>query len=312
MLPLSARQAHGIGLVDAVYSWNSKSRTDQPDHLHERLVATLLRPRQGVIRGPEGCGPWAAIPDATRNATNKPETSIADVMCASKVIYFAHARSEWTLPPLLHFRNEELSQMLLDSFHPTRSLRYHTRRRAFIRKVKCGKTPTRYMTHMSDGPDPEETEEFDHVGPWHRGQEWAFVGQLPPTTLATSAWTMVPLFTSWGYEFDHTLTAEQLYVKRLLLVSRAKGTASPPNGSDGVPEMISSISSSTLGDIINSPLAKALERLGSSPESSPPRLIRDLPPTSTTKIPNPEVEEEKTMYPCFFQDPAPQSQPTSQ
>ncbi len=77
-------------------------------------------------------------------------------------------------PPLVHYRNEELSQTLLDCFHPSRSKRYHERRYRFIRKVKAEKTASRYAT-LTAGTvlDIEETPAFDDAPGWIRGEEWS-------------------------------------------------------------------------------------------------------------------------------------------
>lgn len=308
MLPLSAKGAKAIGLVDAVYAWDPAARLDRPDTMHKELVTKLLERHEGGTVEADACAPWCASPDIAVKGSPGPTRSIADVMCASKLAYFADSRSDWLLPPLLHYRTEELSQMLLDCFHPFRSKRYHSRRRAFIRKVKCDKTPTRYMTHMNEGLDPEDTEGFDHVGPWLRGREWGYVGQPPPISLLTSAWTAIPMFIDWTYKFDKTLTPGQLKRKRLLAVKIAEEAYSLQADYSDVPRMTTSWSSSTLGDIIESPQTTAVEHFGPSPESSPPKLIWDLPPPSRAVVKSKEPESNQpTMYPCFFQDPATQS-----
>jgi len=86
--------------------------------------------------------------------------------------------------------------MLLDSFHPTRSGRYHTRRYAFIRKIKCSNTPTRYATHLSGKgfKDEEEEEAFDEAEAWVRGEEWGWVGMEAPKSMDTSEITRINLF----------------------------------------------------------------------------------------------------------------------
>jgi hypothetical protein len=92
-----------------------------------------------------------------------------------------------------------LSQMLLDCFHPIRSKRYHDRRRAFIRKIKCGKTPTRYRWNVAPGDrDEEETAAFDDAPNHSRGDEWGWVHALTPKSLKTSLWTQVALYDQAG------------------------------------------------------------------------------------------------------------------
>lgn len=85
--------------------------------------------------------------------------------------------------------------MLLDSFHPIRSKRYHTRREAFIRKYKSTTTPARYARSLAEGKkDEEDLPSFDDAEGWVRGEEWGWVGMDVPTSLSTSERTRVDLY----------------------------------------------------------------------------------------------------------------------
>ncbi|ODN86337.1 hypothetical protein L198_07356 [Cryptococcus wingfieldii CBS 7118] len=75
-------------------------------------------------------------------------------------------------PPLHHLRKEELSQMLLDSFYPIRSERYHICRYKFVRKSEAGSTPARYAVHEEERRQDEgDKAEFDDAPGWVRGED---------------------------------------------------------------------------------------------------------------------------------------------
>ncbi|ORY58038.1 uncharacterized protein BCR38DRAFT_447817 [Pseudomassariella vexata] len=61
-------------------------------------------------------------------------------------------------------RASELGEMSKD-FWSARSLRYHSRRRDFVRKVKATKTPLRFAAHRRKGEelDEEEEDSFDNI-----------------------------------------------------------------------------------------------------------------------------------------------------
>lgn len=67
---------------------------------------------------------------------------------------------------LARARALELGEMSLD-FWSARSARYHTRRFAFVRKIKAARTPLRFATHRRNVDvslrDEEETDDFDSV-----------------------------------------------------------------------------------------------------------------------------------------------------
>lgn len=195
--------------------------------------------------------------------------------------------------------------MLLDCFHPVRSLRYHDRRRAFIRKFKNDKTPTRYMTHLHDASDPEDTEEFDDCGPWQRGTEWRFINSAPPASLETSAWTAVPLFPDATRDFDDFLTVAGQVAQRKEIVTMIKDKETTMVKADmvPVPEMVSSISNSTIGDILRSPQTSPTEPLASLPEVDDTKQAEESDAPTVDQETKP-VESVEPMHPCFFADPA--------
>ena len=98
---------------------------------------------------------------------------------------------------MVHYRNEELSQMLLDCFHPARSMRYTAPREKFARKIKVPVTPARYAT-AEGRTDPASTPAFDDAPGWIRGEEWAYVALPAPESIKTSASLQIPLFPTSG------------------------------------------------------------------------------------------------------------------
>ncbi|THZ91114.1 ClpP/crotonase [Aureobasidium pullulans] len=82
-------------------------------------------------------------------------------------------------PTALAFaRMQELGEMAKD-FWSARSLRYHSRRRDFVRKIKASKTPLRFAVHRRKVGeyDEEETDSFDMIETFamllRKGQEVA-------------------------------------------------------------------------------------------------------------------------------------------
>lgn len=179
MLPLSAARARELGLVDVVVSGR-----DQPAAESEAAILKFLR---NVAAAPASAYGSLEFPSApwTKFATNTPSraTTLVERFCENK-----RGRYESNLHvPLVNYRHEELSQMLLDSFHPHRSQRYHSRRIKFVRKVKAEKTPTRFAHHrVHMERDEEETAAFDNAPGWVRGEEWSWVGHQTPTSMTTS------------------------------------------------------------------------------------------------------------------------------
>lgn len=311
MLPLSPARAKDLGLIDGVYRGDPAARFSEPEQAQLGVLGRYFGP---VGENPPACAPWAAGKGAHNGnlADRVRAAPVVDWMCHNKRNYFRQSRLDMLgEPPLLHYRNEELSHMLLDCFHPVRSQRYHTRRKAFIRKFKCDQTPTRYVAVKPDDLvlDAEDTEAFDHVGPWKRGQEWAYVETVPPSSLESSAWTVIPLFPESGYQFDEFLSDEQKLCKRLAIVEKAyqslldtqiemsnshtdKGGAKAP--------LASSRSDSTLGEVLQSPPNEFVE------DAALKVHITGSDGHGGTEAPQADEKRSspvETMYPCLYAEP---------
>lgn len=184
MLPLSAIRSRELGLVDVVVGGR-----DTPAQETERLILDFL---SRLVTAPAALGnefpsaPWTRkLPNSVSTSTSR---SVVDLLCDNKRRLYESSSHI----PLVHFRHEELSQMLLDSFHPHRSNRYHTRRIKFVRKVKAESTPTRFCTHrLHRTPDEEEDAGFDDAPGWVRGEEWSWVGLQTPPSMATSSGLLI-------------------------------------------------------------------------------------------------------------------------
>ena len=177
MLPQSTSESVETGLIDIMIGTSVSTRPEITSLCIDKITSLLSAPASSRAH----CAPWC-----------RPASTILDIvsaMCESK--RKSHAARE---TPLLHYRNEELSQMLLDSFHPKRSIRYHTRRYKFIRKIKTSGTAARYANELAGGEDEEEKKEFDDAEGWVRGEEWAWAGLPIPESMATSAWTRIDLY----------------------------------------------------------------------------------------------------------------------
>ncbi|CAK9785842.1 ClpP/crotonase [Cutaneotrichosporon oleaginosum] len=181
MLPLSAIRSRELGLVDVVVGGR-----DTPQAESEALMIKFLRnlavAPAAALGSPEyPSAPWTkAIAGAESSKTAQ---TLVDLMADNKRRRYESANHT----PLVHYRHEELSQMLLDSFHPHRSQRYHTRRIKFVRKVKAEGTPTRFNHHRVHlTRDEEEGASFDDAPGWIRGEEWSWVGLQTPSSMATS------------------------------------------------------------------------------------------------------------------------------
>lgn len=182
MLPLSAVRARELGLVDVVIGGR-----DIPSQQAEVLIVDFVRqlasaPATAFGTSQFASAPWTLPVTGWTGAPSHTQSLVAR-LCDNKRRRYALE----THIPLVHYRHEELSQMLLDSFHPIRSQRYHTRRIKFVRKVKAEGTPTRYVHHrMIVNPDEEESPRFDDAPAWVRGEEWSWVGLQTPASMATS------------------------------------------------------------------------------------------------------------------------------
>lgn len=136
MTPISAYDARSMGVVDHVLpGFGALLETRIRNHV-KAVVRSIGVNRQGATRYLPGA--WKAHADLTPMG-------------------------------LARARAMELGEMALDFWSP-RSVRYHTRRGAFVRKMKATSTPVRFAKHRrasSDGEslklDEEETDNFDSV-----------------------------------------------------------------------------------------------------------------------------------------------------
>ncbi|ORX38056.1 hypothetical protein BD324DRAFT_650589 [Kockovaella imperatae] len=190
MMPQSSTQSRETGLVD-IEIGSCTSTSSEIESLCIEQIKTLL---QSSSTQPLQCAPWSTFTSDSTPPSIAPSVhiSLTDWMCKVKRDKYRHR----SFPPLVHFRTEELSQMLLDSFHSIRSKRYHERRYKFIRKVKSDATPSRYIRHRQVEQDEEEREEFDDAPGWTRGEEWSWADLPIPASLATSEKTRVPLYSA--------------------------------------------------------------------------------------------------------------------
>lgn len=201
MKPLNTSLAQSYGLIDGQIGSSSQTVLET-EPLFVKAVTSILTAK--TSSAPFSSAPWArsSPPSAGGEDRGVSSKSWIDDMCTTKLCTYTTSR---TFPPLQHYRTEELSQMLLDSFHPIRSQRYHTRRHRFVCKLKATGTPARYKLH--DGvvvgregegavQDEEDKEAFDDAPGWERGEEWGWVGMAMPESLKTSQVLRIPLYPS--------------------------------------------------------------------------------------------------------------------
>lgn len=197
MKPLNTSLAQSYGLVDGQIGSSSQTVLET-EPLFVEAVTSILTAK--TSSAPFSSAPWARSSDLTTEGMRVSSKSWVDDMCTTKLCTYTASR---TFPPLQHYRTEELSQMLLDSFHPIRSQRYHTRRYRFVRKLKATGTPARYKLHGVVGregekvvQDEEDREAFDDAPGWEKGEEWGWVGMAVPESLKTSQVLRIPLYPS--------------------------------------------------------------------------------------------------------------------
>ncbi|KDN36731.1 hypothetical protein RSAG8_10660, partial [Rhizoctonia solani AG-8 WAC10335] len=176
MLPLSAVEACRLGLVDEVMKGGDADGYVECTKAYVRQLAG----ERGDAISKYKSAPW------TRSTSEQvqPNISLAGQLIANKLATHAAFTR-----PLVSHRHAELSQMLLDFYHQTRSKRFSDRRRAFVRKLAPKTTPLRFATHRRQAGqlDEEEKDEFDAAEGWTPGTgvEWSWVGlPAPPTSEA--------------------------------------------------------------------------------------------------------------------------------
>ncbi|WWC93114.1 uncharacterized protein L201_008080 [Kwoniella dendrophila CBS 6074] len=202
MKPINSSLAHKWGLVD-IELGASKETLPESESLFIEFVRSVLDAKTEEMVKPTSsfrCAPWCRSVISEENH----DESLIETLCENKQKTYLNR----DFPPLLHYRNEELSQMLLDCFHPIRSKRYHSRRYKFIRKTKASSTPTRYMLHAKNQVDEEDTKEFDNVPDWKRGDEWNYVQMEIPESMKTSEHTRINMF--YGDDQDEEILVDEI------------------------------------------------------------------------------------------------------
>lgn len=136
MTPLSAYDARSMGVVDHVLPGQGSLLDTRIRNHIKAVVRSISTNRNGATRYLPGA--WKAHADITPTG-------------------------------LARARAMELGEMARDFWSP-RSVRYHSRRGAFVRKMKATSTPLRFAQHRRGGidgtpvhVDEEETDEFDSV-----------------------------------------------------------------------------------------------------------------------------------------------------
>lgn len=136
MTPISAYDARSMGVVDHVLPGTGPLLETRIKNHVKAVVRSMGTSRNGSTRYLPGA--WKAHADLTPTG-------------------------------LARARAMELGEMSQDFWSP-RSVRYHTRRGAFVRKMKASSTPLRFAKHRRGGTgeeppklDEEETEDFDSV-----------------------------------------------------------------------------------------------------------------------------------------------------
>ncbi|KAK8849425.1 hypothetical protein IAR55_004757 [Kwoniella newhampshirensis] len=205
MKPLNSDIAHTYGLIDMQIGSASQTQAETEPLFVDSVRAILSGTSKNLVSANATlrCAPWATYKSKQAGSPLDTSLPLVQFMCNNKSTNYR----DRDFPPLLHYRNEELSQMLLDSFHPVRSKRYHSRRYKFIRKIKAESTPARYMLHGDAKPDPEDLPGFDDAPGWKRGEEWAWAGLDTPDSLKTSEKTRIDMWYQSSVEAGDLLNA---------------------------------------------------------------------------------------------------------
>lgn len=264
MLPLSSSEAKSVGLVDVEVGMFDNSPASLDVACIEQIRQVLNSPPHAFVPA-IASAPWC-------------RSTFAPSSCMSLVDQLAFAKTvSWRQRPfpLLHYRLEELGQMILDAYHPVRSKRFFAPRYAFTRKLKSSKTPSRYAKHSEPYvPDIEETAAFDRTPGHVRGIEWQWVGEETPVSIATSEWTRVDLF---GVRTSFPATADALNTSAALPLPMARNDLREPKPlafEQGDTHLSTSTWNKLLRKLSNSSLAdkKAISRPFSPPLLEEPDL----------------------------------------
>ncbi|WRT69405.1 uncharacterized protein IL334_006389 [Kwoniella shivajii] len=215
MKPLNTTLAHEWGLVDIEIGLSNQTLSEtEPlfiETIHDILIGKMEDTSSPVSN--LACAPWckssiSILGEKEDVDLHRGTKTLVHNLCENKVFNYSNPNRDF--PPLLHYRNEELSQMLLDSFHPVRSQRYHSRRYKFIRKVKPDSTPSRYILHEQNiKEDEEDTRGFDNAPGWIRGEEWKYANLPTPESMKSSEKTRIDVFYTGQPSQDQTVNQSE-------------------------------------------------------------------------------------------------------
>jgi hypothetical protein len=104
------------------------------------------------------------LPDYGEDLDTAIHTHISNLISTHQVVGQWKRNLDLSPTALATARANELGEMSKDFWSP-RSMRYHTRRSAFVRKIKATKTPLRFAQHRRKNGelDEEESDSFDQI-----------------------------------------------------------------------------------------------------------------------------------------------------
>lgn len=162
MTPISAYDARSMGVVDHVLPGHGVLLETRIKNHVKAVVRSI-----GMHRG-----------TTSTTTTTTPHINNGSIINGTGTILTTNTRylpgawkahADLTGPGLARARATELGEMARDFWSP-RSVRYHSRRAAFVRKMKPVATPLRFAEHRRGGTDTEpihmdeeETDDFDSV-----------------------------------------------------------------------------------------------------------------------------------------------------
>ena len=178
LYPVSAAQAQAIGLIDHTTGTFSMTPQEINEQMRSLVIAIANAPSSSPLAQSLKPAPWARCSHDHAPHIEGASLPLTEVWTRNQVCYMSH------LPmPVAQMRQVEEEEMTIDGFDPVRSKRYHTRRYAFVRKVKAKSTPFRYARH-AQGVDEETTDAFDRTHPeYQAGMYWPAAGLETPAHL---------------------------------------------------------------------------------------------------------------------------------
>jgi enoyl-CoA hydratase/carnithine racemase len=304
MLPISPRRALSLGLVDKIVG-DRESSPDEIEASIKQYIGQLSKARAGEISA-HGTAPWVRSRTGGLPSCASPFDSLISTLVKAKRLTHQTFKV-----PLVWYRNEELSQMLLDFYHPVRSDRYHTRRRAFVRKFVGKTTPLRFAEHNRTGIDghlkldPEEEAEFDTAPGWTRGEEWRWAGQMVPEGFLSHKGLIDSSGTKQSEEqTEHTSLPASVQSRDLALSQVSPSIVDRPGIASSDP-VITAIDrqNNLLQDVLN---ILAVSNSGVQPAGLPNRSSEPIPRTPAKSRPlsfQPATANGNTPQPRHSHDP---------